>query len=126
MPELITSNTNTDGAGRYGGTRTALASIGAIGSILAASSCCLPILPLFVAAGLAGSSAFLAAARPYLLGASIVFIGYGFYQAWRAKKCRRRPSVIASILLWVATVFVLISIFFPQVMANASASLLGR
>lgn len=125
MPELTTSNTNADAGGRYG-TRTALASIGAIGSVLAASSCCLPILPLFVAVGLAGSAAFLAAARPYLLGASIVFIGYGFYQAWRAKKCRRRPSVIASILLWVAAVFVVISIFFPQVMANASASLLGR
>jgi hypothetical protein len=81
---------------------------------------------LFVAAGLAGGSAFLAAARPYLLGASIVLIGYGFYQAWRAKKCRRRPGAIASILLWVAAVFVVISIFFPQVMANASASLLGR
>lgn len=126
MPELTTSNTHADAAGRYGGTRTALASIGAIGSVLAASSCCLPILPLFVAAGLAGGSAFLAAARPYLLGASIVFIGYGFYQAWRAKKCRRRSGAIASILLWVAAVFVVISIFFPQVMANASASLLGR
>jgi hypothetical protein len=103
-----------------------LASIGAIGSVLAASSCCLPILPLFLAAGFAGSSAFLAAARPYFLGASILFIGYGFYQAWRAKECRRQPNVIASVLLWVAAVFVAISIFFPQVMANASASLLSR
>src|SRR6476620_1280229 len=126
MREQTTSNMTADAAGRYGGTRTALASIGAIGSVLAASSCCLPILPLFVAAGLAGSSAVRASARPYLLGSSILFIGYGFYQAWRAKKCRRRPSRIASILLWVAAVFVIISIFFPQVMANASASLLAR
>jgi hypothetical protein len=34
--------------------------------------------------------------------------------------------VISSILLWVAAVFVVISIFFPQAMANASASLLAR
>jgi hypothetical protein len=34
--------------------------------------------------------------------------------------------VIASLLLWVAALFVVISIFFPQVMANASASLLTR
>lgn len=107
-------------------SHAALASIGAIGSVLAASSCCLPILPVFVAAGLAGSSAFLAAARPYLLGASVLLIGFGFYQAWRAKKCRRRPSVVASLLLWAAAAFVVISIFFPQVMANASASLLAR
>ena len=119
-------STSTDVASRSSNTRTALASIGAIGSVLAASSCCLPILPFFLAAGFAGSSAFLSAARPYLLGVSILFIGYGFYQAWRAKKCRRRPSVIVSVLLWVAAVFVVISIFFPQVMANASASLLAH
>jgi hypothetical protein len=126
MREQTTSNTIADTAARFSGTRTVLASIGAIGSVLAASGCCLPILPLFLAAGFAGTSALLAAARPYLLGASILLIGYGFYQAWRAKKCRRRPNVIASALLWIAAVFVVISIFFPQVMANASASLLAR
>ncbi len=118
------TNGSTAERGRFSGTRTALASIGAIGSVLAASSCCLPILPFLLAAGFAGSSAFLSAARPYLLGASILFVAYGFYSAWRAKKCQRRPSVIASVLLWVAAVIVVVSIFFPQVMANASASLL--
>jgi hypothetical protein len=125
MREETTSNKIAETAA-HSGTRSALASIGAISSVLAASSCCLPILPLLLAAGFAGSSAFLAAARPYLLGASILFIGYGFYQAWRAKKCRQRPNQIASVLLWVAAVFVAMSIFFPQVMANASASLLAR
>ncbi len=121
-----TSNNSIADVGRYSGTRAELASIGAIGSVLAASSCCLPILPFLFAAGFAGSSAFLSAARPYLLGASMLFVGHGFYQAWHAKKCRRRPSVIASVLLWVAAVFVVISIFFPQVMANASATLLAH
>jgi hypothetical protein len=79
-----------------------------------------------LAAGFAGSSTFLSAARPYLLGAAILFVAYGFYHAWRAKKCRGTPNVIASVLLWVAAVFVVISIFFPQVMANASANLLAR
>jgi predicted PurR-regulated permease PerM len=125
MREHATGTTG-DVAGRYSGTRTALASIGAIGSVLAASSCCLPSLPLFLAAGFAGSSAFLAAARPYLLGASISFICYGFYQARRARKCRRQHSVIASALLWIAAVFVAISIFFPQLLANASANLLAH
>lgn len=106
--------------------RSALASLAAVGSVIAASSCCLPILPFAMAAGLAGGSAFLTAARPYLLGASVLFIGYGFYQAWRAKKCERRASVVASALLWVSAVFVILSIFFPQVMANAAAGLLAR
>jgi hypothetical protein len=126
MRDETLSNTSPDIPDRHSGARTALASIGAIASVLAASSCCLPILPVLLAAGFAGSSAFLAAARPYLLGAAILFIGYGFYQARRAKKCRRRPNVIASVLLWVAAAFVVISIFFPQVMANASANLLAH
>ena len=53
---------------------TALASLAAIGSVLAASSCCLPVLPFVMAAGVAGTSAFLNAARPYLLAVSVVFI----------------------------------------------------
>ena len=108
------------------GVRTTFASLAAIGSVLAASSCCLPILPFMMAAGLAGTSTFLSAARPYLLVAAVLFIAYGFYQSWRAKKCQRRPNVIASALLWISAVFVVISIFFPQVMANAAAGLLAR
>lgn len=106
-----------------GGT---LASLAAVGSILAASSCCLPVLPFITAAGLAGSSAFLTVARPYLLGASILFIAYGFYQARQAKKCARRPGVVSSTLLWVSAVFVAVSLLFPQAMANAAAELLSR
>jgi hypothetical protein len=106
--------------------RTALASIAAIGSVIAASSCCLPVVPFLFAAGAAGSSAFLAAARPYLLGASILFIAYGFYQAWRAKQCQRKPGVISALLLWISAVFVFIAIFFPQVMANVAVNLMTR
>lgn len=108
------------------GTRGALVSIAAIGSLLAASSCCLPVLPFVAAAGFAGSSAFLSAARPYLLAGSILLIAYGFYQASRAKKCHRRPSVINRVLLWLSTAFVFLSVFFPQLMANAAADLLAR
>jgi cytochrome bd-type quinol oxidase subunit 2 len=112
--------------GQHTEVRTTLASLAAIGSVLAASSCCLPILPFVMAAGLAGSSTFLSAARPYLLAVSILFNAYGFYQSWRAKKCQRRPNMVASGLLWISAVFVVISIFFPQVMANAAAGLLAR
>lgn len=126
MREQTSLSGSTTEPGRYIEARTTLASLAAIGSVLAASSCCLPLFPFMMAASLAGSSAFLSAARPYLLALSILFIVYGFYQAWRAKKCQRQPSVIASALLWVSAVFVVISIFFPQVMANAAAGLLAR
>jgi hypothetical protein len=105
------------------GASTVAVSFAAIGSVLAASSCCLPLFPFIAAAGLAGTSAFLLQMRPYFLIGSILFIAFGFYQAWRAKKCQRRTSLIASILLWSSAVFVFASIFFPQMMANAIASL---
>lgn len=103
-----------------------MASIAAIGSVLAASSCCLPLLPFLFAAGAAGSSAFLDALRPYLLALSVALVAYGFYQARRAKQCNCRPSILTSVLLWTSAAFVAVSIFFPQVLANAAAGLLAR
>jgi hypothetical protein len=95
--------------------KPALTSLAAVLSVLAASSCCLPIVPFVAAAGLAGSSAFLWMARPYLLGASVLLVGLGFYQAARAKKCNRRPSGISYGFLWLSSAVVVTSIFFPQV-----------
>jgi cytochrome bd-type quinol oxidase subunit 2 len=126
MSEQSSLSVNITRPRQHTGARTTLAGLAAISGVLAASSCCLPILPFVLAAGFAGSSEFLSAARPYLLAASILFIAWGFYQAWQAKRCQRRPNVIASALLWVSAAFVVISIFFPQVMANAAADLLAR
>jgi hypothetical protein len=85
MQEAKSYGREVTDSNKNGGIRTALASFAAIGSVLAASSCCLPILPFMMAAGFAGGSAFLSAARPYMLLASVVFIGCGFYQGRRAK-----------------------------------------
>lgn len=123
--EQVIGTHDASDAHRNGAARTTIASLAAIVSIVAASSCCLPVLPFIVAAGFAGGSAFLSAARPYLLGISILLIAYGFYQARRAKKCRRR-SVFSTILLWTSALVVALSILLPQVMANATANLLAR
>jgi mercuric ion transport protein len=101
--------------------RTNLASVGAVTSALAASSCCLPLFPFVAAAGAAGGSALLAALRPYLLGASVALIGYGFYQARRAKRCNCRPSLASAILLWSSTAIVAVMILFPQAIAAVLA-----
>lgn len=105
------------------GGRVAVSGLAALGSVLAASSCCLPVFPFFLAAGAAGTSAFLSAARPYLLAASILFVAFGFYQSWRAKKCERKPSLFSSVLLWTSTIVVILSILFPEALANAVVSL---
>jgi hypothetical protein len=101
-------------------------SLAALASLIAATACCLPILSLALAAGFAGLGTFLSDARPYFLAASVLLIGYGFYQAARAKKCRRRPSAAASILLWLSALLVAVSIFFPQSIASIVANLTAR
>src|SRR5215510_14210277 len=116
--EAVSASTRTESSG---GARTVAASLAAIGSVLAASSCCLPLFPFMMAAGLAGTSAFLTEVRPYLLIGSIVFVAFGFYQARRARKCNRRTSTVALVLLCVSAGFVLASILFPQIIANAIA-----
>ncbi len=105
--------------------RTMLASFAAVGSVILASSCCLPLLPFLVAAGTAGSSAFFVKVRPFLLAASVLFVAYGFYQGWRAKKCNQQPSALSTALLWFSAIVVLTFILFPQVIANFVANLLA-
>src|SRR5215831_19806314 len=100
--EAMSARTRTESSS---GAGTVAASLAAIGSVLAASSCCLPLFPFMMAAGLAGTSTFLSQARPYLLIGSILFIAFGFYQAWRAKKCQRCTSLISLVLLWVSATF---------------------
>src|ERR1041385_7038733 len=110
-------------ASRGGISGTALTSLAAIGSLLAATSCCLPIVPFVAAASLAGGSAFLSAARPYLLAASALLVAFGFYQVRRAKQCQRRPSAASRILLWLSAFFVVVSVLFPEALANTAANL---
>jgi hypothetical protein len=95
-----------------------LSSLAAITSVLAASSCCLPIIPLWLAAGSAGASMFLASARPYLMTLSVLLIAYGFWTAARARECTRRRRTINLVLLTVSGIFVASSLLFPQVLAN--------
>src|SRR5713226_3819927 len=74
------------------------AALSAVGSVLAALTCCLPVLPFVLAAGTASSAAFLSpyisALRPYLLGVSVLFIALGFYQSRRATQGNCKPSVL--------------------------------
>ena len=104
---------------------TVVASLAALGSAIAASSCCLPLLPFLFAAGAAGTSAFLVQLRPYLLFLSVLFIAFGFYKSWRAKQCNCKPSWISTFLLWFSAIVVFVFIFFPQVIANLVADLLA-
>jgi hypothetical protein len=110
---------------RVGSRATVVASLAALGSVIAASTCCLPLLPFLFAAGAAGTSAFVAQLRPYLLVLSVLLIAFGFYKSWRAKQCNCKPSSISTFLLWFSVIAVFVFIFFPQVIANLVADLLA-
>jgi hypothetical protein len=107
------------------GWKTTAASLGAMVSTLLALGCCLPF-PFLGAAGLAGASVFLSAARPWLLGFSVVLLGVGFVQVYQGMKCRARQSRIALFLLGLAAVLVVFLLFFPQVLASMLADISGQ
>ena len=104
------------------------AAISAVGSVLAAATCCLPVLPFVLAAGTAGTatflSSFVSAVTPYLLGVSVLFIALGFYQSRRASQCNCKPSVLSQVVLWLSTLIVAISILLPQAFADLVERLL--
>jgi hypothetical protein len=104
--------------------RSVFASLAALGSVILASSCCLPLVPFLFAAGAAGSSAVFIKLRPFLMAASVLSIAFGFYQSWRAKKCKCQPSVLSTILLWFSFAVVLAFLLFPQAVANLLANVL--
>jgi len=107
------------------GWKTTTASLGAMVTSLLTLGCCLP-LPFLGAAGLAGTSVVLSAARPWLLGLSVILLGVGFFQVYRGMKCRARQSRIALVLLGVAAVLVVFLLFFPQVLAGLLAGISGQ
>jgi nitric oxide reductase large subunit len=121
MSQIEENQATTKSASRS----TVVVSLAAVGSVIAASSCCLPVLPFLFAAGAAGTSAFVGQLRPYLLVLPVLLIAFGFYKSWRAKQCNCKPSRISTFLLWFSAIVVFVFIFFPQVIANLVADLLA-
>jgi len=100
------------------------ASLTAILSSFAALSCCLPF-GFAVALGTGAASAFFTTLRPWLLGISVVLIGFGFWQQRRATQCSVRGRKVGQVLLWWAVVVVVAMILFPQQIAGFLADHIG-
>ena len=107
-----------------GNWKTTGASLGAMLTSLVTLACCLP-LPFLGAAGIAGASVFLAGARPWLLGLSVILLGAGFFQVYRGMRCRTRQSKTAIALLGLATMVVVLLLLFPQAIASILADVSG-
>ena len=96
------------------------ASLAAILSSLATMSCCLPIA-FAGALGAGTASAFATTLRPWLLGLSVILLGFGFWQQHRAKQCAVRGRLVGNVLLWAAVAVVIGMILFPQEIAAVIA-----
>lgn len=101
------------------------ASLVAIMSSVATMSCCLPIA-FAGALGAGAASAFFTTLRPWLLGVSVVLLGFGFWQQHRAKQCAVQGRLVGNVLLWAAVVVVLGMILFPQEIAAVIADRFWR
>jgi hypothetical protein len=100
------------------------ASLGAIASSLASMACCLPV-GFAAALGVAGASAFVQTLQAWLLGLSVVLLGFGFWQQHRAKQCAVGGRVLGKVLLWAAVAVVSGMILFPQQIAGFIADRLS-
>ena len=95
-----------------------VSSIAALGSLIAAMGCCLPVGTFLVAAGSAGAARILTPLRPWLLAVSIAALLLGFVQAYGRSHCSLRRNPVSITLLWVSAAVVLVMLVFPQAIAG--------
>jgi copper chaperone CopZ len=84
-----------------------------VAAALAASACCVgPLVFVVLGLGAFGAAAALETARPYLLGAAVLLLAFGFYRTYfrRAEACApgehcSTPGVsrVSRVSLWLAT-----------------------
>jgi mercuric ion transport protein len=98
--------------------------IGAVFAAVAASACCLgPVVFTAIGSGaLAAASTKLAVVRPVFLGLAIMLLGSGFYRSYGRRRtaaacvdgaCPRDVNRKARVVLWIATIAVVLFATFP-------------
>ena len=102
---------------------TSLFAAGSVFAAIIASFCCiLPIVFALTGFSILGASAVFDAWRPYLLGVTFGLLGLGFYFAYRPKKQECAPGSACAmpatnrsgrLMLWIATVAVVLFAAFP-------------
>jgi hypothetical protein len=95
-----------------------LSSIAALGGLVAAMSCCLPVGTFLLAAGAAGAARILNPLQPWLFGVSIAALILGFVQAYGRSHCSLRRNPVSIGLLWISAALVLVLLLFPQAIAG--------
>lgn len=120
LPQTVTGEDTSKSSARH----TLFASLGAVGAALAASLCCIGPL-LFVTLGVgAGLAAQVEPVRPLFTALTVGLLVVGFYTVYGRPRVRSgapgprcAPSRNRSreeVILWIATLLVLVLLTFPQ------------
>ena len=90
---------------------------GAVMAAIAASLCCIgPLLFVLLGLGAFGAATAFDSARPYLLGAAVLFLAFGFYRTYFRREAACAPGEACAVkpvnragraALWIAAVAVL-------------------
>ena len=89
----------------------------AIVAALSTLACCVP-LGFLGALGLASVGVWIAPLRPWLLGAAVLLVVFGFIQIYRRRSHCAKPSRTSVVLFWVACGIVALVMLFPQLIAG--------
>lgn len=112
--ESLSSQDRTDQSDRRGG---GLATLSVVGAFLASACCIVPLLlvTLGVSGAWIGNLTMLEPYKPYISAATLVPLGFGFWQVYFKAKpacvpgsycARPHSSVIAKTALWAATILI--------------------
>ncbi len=102
--------------------------VGVIIAAIAASVCCvgpLVLLALGIGGAWVGNLTAIEPFRPYLMGLTLIILGYAFYRIYRKPKAEEcvpgsycanpKSDLINKIVLWISTVFVLLLLSIPYI-----------
>ncbi len=111
--------------------KTSLSTIGGIVTAIVASLCCIgPVLVALVGIGSVGAFAIFETYRPYLIGATILLLGVGFYLVYMRREVRCEDGTCKiqdagkwnKVSVWGATFLAAIAIAFPYLGVAPSSS----
>jgi hypothetical protein len=94
--------------------------VAAIIAALSTLACCLP-LGFLGALGLASVGIWAEPFRMWFVAGAVLLLALGFVQLYRRRDQCRKRSPFSVALFWLATVVVLVTILFPQVIASLIA-----
>jgi mercuric ion transport protein len=119
--------------------KTSLSTVGGIIAAIIASLCCIgPVLVALIGVGSIGAFSVFESYRPYLIGITVLLLGFAFYLVYRKRevKCEDGSCKIQDagkwnkVGIWSATLLAAVAIAFPYLgvapLASANVAVQGK